>query len=289
MPVAEDSPQHALVGAVGRALDSIRAGLETETLQLPLLSPLASRANSLRDVLRQSNPLEPSRVLEVLEADPTAAARILRLASPPGGPDGPARSLTVAIARLGLVQVLHALDELASATPASPEGCERTLRKIWTNTIFTAHAARILAEWVKHPDPDGVYLAALFHNLGEPLLVEALGQSEHAAALLNPQNLHGLTRQHHGRVGQAVLSHWGLPADFATLAARHHEPVATELHALVTAGHEAALQYGYTYLDNTYSPGRLAAALDILGLHRTRLQAIAPRIGDRLNAALTIR
>lgn len=286
---ANASPQNALVHAVAQALDWIRVSIETDTLRLPVLSPLAERTEAMRCQPGTLSPPAKPQVLAMLGADPAAAASVLRHATQTMGPDRPVRSLAAAVDCLGVSRVLLEIEALATTTLPAPEGCERTLRKMWTNTVFTAHASRLVAEWVKHPDPDGVYLCALFHNVGEPVIVEALANSEHAHDLLAPPNLNGLVRAHHARVGQALLQAFGLPADFVSMAARHHDPLTTELHALVTIGYQSALHYGYTYLDNTFSPGRTAAALEFVGLHRTRLQAIAPRIGEQLNVALSQR
>ncbi len=288
--------ESTVVSAANAVLTSIQERIENDTIELPVLSPLSSRANALRQITKQSTPpvegADPADlVVGILGADPAAAARAIRLSSSPfvGQPQVPACSLDAAVERLGVPRVLHLLDTVTKAAPPVPEGCERILRKIWTNTIYTAQASAILARWVRHPDPAAVYLAALFHNIGEPLLVAMLGAHEQAVDLLMPQTLCTLVRQHHGDVGQKLLSHWGFPGEVARLAGSHHDPIHEEIHALVTAGHEGALRYGYTYLDMTHSPGRLGAALDFLGLHRTRMDAVEIHIAGSLNDALTLK
>ena len=128
---------------------------------------------------------------------------------------------------------------------------------MWANTRVCSEGARRLAEIQGMVDPDEAHLAALFHNIGELVLLRAfrelVGLEKPSVSELR------LFREevdlHHEEVGARLLGEWGFAADFAKVASAHHVPAGREeadkvreLRLLSLAAWKLALTVGFTYL-----------------------------------------
>ena len=251
----EESPQRLCPKEFQRALGRLDEQIQDGTLHLPPLDPVALELQALFE-----NPApDLGEVLAVVERDPAVAATILRLANSIRFQGGIAVStLKAACIRLGNRRVLAIAQEVMVKELFSGGGAFGELANaMWENVLVTSQGARLLAERLPGLDPDEVHLAALFHNMGELVLLRVFRTlvggrqaSDEDLALFADE-----MEKRHEEVGALLLRTWGIFPGFVRLAGCHHkEPLAPEtpevrlLRHVVFAAWQMALREDFTYL-----------------------------------------
>ena len=125
------------------------------------------------------------------------------------------------------------------------------LSAFWGHSLLVAEVARSVAVAARSPHPDEAYLAALLHDVGELILLSALGPP-YARLLAAATDETGLQAQetaefgvHHGEIATWLTERWELDSSFADGILFHHataEEIVTagELPQLVWLAHELA-------------------------------------------------
>lgn len=104
------------------------------------------------------------------------------------------------------------------------------LAAFWSHSLLVAELARDLATSADYPNPDEAYLAGLLHDVGELILLSAIGEPyAHLLASCEDENvLPALeTAQfgaHHGEIGTWLVDQWQLDSAFADGILFHHYP-----------------------------------------------------------------
>jgi putative nucleotidyltransferase with HDIG domain len=202
---------------------------------LDRLPPLPAVLSRLLGCLGRPD-VELEELDDVVRQDPMLAARILRVASSAVyGARVPPRTTRDALLRLGLVEVrrLALALSLAGALPVTrPEAEYRTF---WQHSLGVAWTAQEIARRVRGRPPgigpDELFLAGLFHDIGQLVLVnrypsflsavrrlaaeQAIRQFEAELVVLGTD---------HGELGARIAAHWRMP-DFVVESVRgHHRP-----------------------------------------------------------------
>jgi HD-like signal output (HDOD) protein len=230
----------------------------------------------------------------LIEGEPAVASQVIRLANTayykPYGPR--VTNLRMALVRLGNRSVANLIETIAMSDfyQHGPDGAKRHLRQMWTNTLYSAIAARALATMTKSADPEDAYLLGLFHNVGEPLLIRLLAEEKLDGVFdnQNEQTLFGFMRKWHEPMGKRLLHSWSFPQTAVDLAGDHHDAVDSNLQALVCLSFESALSYGYSYFDHQPHDDRRTISIEKLGLDEEALNDLPTHIGTTLNEALGI-
>ncbi len=172
----------------------------------------------------------PERVLEVAEADPPLAIRLVAMAnSAASSPRMPIVDLHQAIMRIGT----HAMAQLISATvianifqPTSDDE-----KALWSHAIHTAVGARaaVVQAGSLKIEPQAGYLAGLIHDIGR--FVFCNHWSDEMGPIINHENPSELAlieteRRYfdidHADTGAAVCQHWNLPEMIIRFVHLHH-------------------------------------------------------------------
>ena len=225
--------------------------------------------------------------------EPMAIALLLRRANTRYG-DPISSGLTdidQAIDLVGEKGVLDLLGQLASVEQQQWrwDRAPQHLRKLWTNTVFTALAAKSLAKRRGDIDPSLAFSAAALHNIGEPLIIQHL--SAHIAKVKQLTN--GLSAVGHAMaashqtIGAAALRAWNIPDRLVQVARLHHGHSPDPLSSLVLVAWQAALHYGYVYLGAHPDPAALERGLKRLQLSTTCLNNVTREILGDLNSIMT--
>ena len=271
-------------------LEKITLRVDSGDVELPTMSSIARYASRLRAI-----PDLSGRELQLLiEGEPAVASQVIRLANTayykPYGPR--VTNLRMALVRLGNRSVANLIETIAMSDfcQHGPDGALRHLRQMWTNTLYSAIAARELATITKSADPEDAYLLGLFHNVGEPLLIRLLADEKIDGMFedKNEQTLFGFMREWHEPMGKRLLHNWSFPQTAVDLAGDHHGTIDSDLQALVCLSFESALSYGYSYFDHRPHDDRRTLATEKLGLDEEALDALRTDIGTTLNEALGI-
>lgn len=180
-----------------------------------------------------SNPdVKLTEIAELIQNDPGLASKVLKTVNSSFyGLPKPCPSIERAIAMLGLraVKSLVLGFSMVNLTRGLSDGVD--LNQFWKHTIISAAAARQIALIAQVSEPDEVFAAALFQDIGVltmlaaqpdlycPLL-EAIGSNHHA--------LPGLERGRFGldhiEVGAALAEKWKMPDQIVSAIRHHHDP-----------------------------------------------------------------
>jgi len=195
-----------------------------------LLPSLPSVALRLMELVRRDAPV--AEIAKVISADPAITSRLLRTVNS----SFYRRSHTVstvahAITVLGVVSVktiVLGFSLVQNLKQQQTKGFDHL--KYWRHSIYSATAARVLAERLKMLQKDECFLAALLADIGMLALDKALGDeygalqksvSSHGQLAAAEQKSFDLT---HAQVSGLLAREWKLPTLLATPIECHHNP-----------------------------------------------------------------
>jgi diguanylate cyclase (GGDEF)-like protein len=197
-----------------------------------LLPSLPTVALRLMELVRRDAPV--SEIAKVISADPAMSSRLLRTVNS----SFYRRSHTVstvahAITVLGVVSVktiVLGFSLVQNLRKQQSKGFDHL--KYWRHSIYSATAARVLAERLKILQRDECFLAALLADIGMLALDKALGEeygkvqesiTSHAQLSAAESKAINMT---HADASGILAKEWKLPALLATPIAYHHNPAA---------------------------------------------------------------
>lgn len=176
----------------------------------------------------------------IVEQDPGLASRILSVANSPALRRGKElKNLETCLIALGtrLVRSLATCLSIQKLFDRNPNLDKFDVADYWSHSLLVGEMARGVAELAEYPHPDEAYLSGLLHDIGELILLSAIGEPYHrflANSSETPKlqaeefQLFGTT---HADVGGWLIDHWGLDSVLADGVAFHH----TAANQIVTA------------------------------------------------------
>lgn len=224
---------------------------------------------------------------QIVSQDPGLTSRILSVANSPAlrrtkeltTIDDCLKSIGIRLVRalvtcLSIQRLFDKDSQLSSAEVAD----------FWCHSLLVGELARGIAEQAGLKNPDDAYLSGLLHDIGELILLQALGDpyrqflanvSAHPLLTADEEQLFGTT---HGEVGAWLIAHWGLDSVLADGIAFHHAR-ATEIAAATALPQAVWLAQALTLLEedaNEYEAliERTALAIDPVALVVTRVRAV---------------
>ncbi len=217
-------------------------------------------------------------LVEKIEQDHSLASAVLKASNAAAYRGMPSvLDLNSAGRRLGtrrLAEVAQ-MESLKGAFSSKNTGWSKLLSKMWRNTVTTAFAARSLVERIGFSNRGEVYTMALFHNLGEILIVDIhqkLGSTPPKKGLATGALARDMQNQH-AELGALLMRSWKLPATLAAICYAHHNPdrldSGTPLarHAWLIGGVQRAVcEAGYHYMAGAHQGPQVAAAAGVLGI-----------------------
>src|SRR5271170_835549 len=195
---------------------------------LPSLPAIAVR---VLELCQRSN-LDLSEIARVVAQDPALCAKILRTVNSAFYGNGhPVSTLDNALVILGLRSVktlILSFSLIGNLSNRRTKGFDHAA--FWKRSIYSAAAAKIIAEQVRCAQSEEAFLAALLSDIGM-LVLDILEQEryskicaqakEHAELIKLEQESLGIT---HPEVGAALAVQWKLPPILATPIAFSHNP-----------------------------------------------------------------
>lgn len=172
-----------------------------------------------------------SDLAEIVGQDPGLACRILSVANSPALRTGKElKTLENCLIALGtrLVRSLATCLSIQRLFEKDTKFSASEIADFWTHSLLVGELARGIAEQADFPNPDDAYLSGLLHDVGELILLQAIGNPYRrylANVSANPQlvseevQLFGTT---HSDVGSWLLDHWKLDSVLADGVAFHH-------------------------------------------------------------------
>ncbi len=207
----------------------------------PYLESLLSRISEVptlpTSVLRVMQMIEDpfcssSDLAKVIQADPAMAAKVLKLAnSSYYGFRQKISNIPQAVTLLGFATLKNTLLAAAVFDMFRVASTGFDLNALWTHSVTTATAAKLLAKRARYPQSEKAFTAALLHDVGKIILARFLPQGlaeimnavrEDQLAMYDAEKkVLGLS---HPALGAWVLGRWGLPAPVVEAVEFHHHP-----------------------------------------------------------------
>lgn len=203
------------------------AAIASGDLPLPLLPESASQVLAMVD----RPTCDAWRLAELVRRDPAMTAHVMQIAgSPIYATATKVTSLQQAIARLGFATIAQiAVAAAAKARVFAVPGFEAELRAAFAHALATALFAQEVAR-VRRSTVDVAFLAGLFHDFGQPVLLQLLVDLD---PRVGRESAVAAVEQAHAEVGAALVARWAMPAKVAEAVKLHHAPAGCELAALV--------------------------------------------------------
>jgi len=172
----------------------------------------------------------------VITYDPALGARILKVVNSAFyGLPGQIGSINRAVVLLGLnavknIAIAASLAKLFRGGKICP-GFDA--RELWTHSIGTATATRLLGEKVGLRLPDEAFLAGLIHDIGimveiqarRPKFVEVVQMLEQNPEMTLREAEMQVFGAHHEHFGAGLCKLWKFPSSFAYVTGFHHHPM----------------------------------------------------------------
>ena len=201
-----------------RLLERLRAG----ALELPLLPQVASQVLALA-----SNEDADARELsDLLRKDPAMTAHVLRVVNSPFyRARASIDSLEQATRRLGHLKVRQiALVIACKQRVFRARGFEPEVYKSFRHSLAAAFFAERIAR-VRQVDQESAFVAGLLHDIGRPVLLQAVVDLDADARLADGPAVLAVVAELHTLVGGMLAQKWRLPPQIAGAIAYHHDPL----------------------------------------------------------------
>jgi putative nucleotidyltransferase with HDIG domain len=204
-----------------------RATISASLKKVPPFPPVAAKLLSML----ASPAVDTNEVADLIGSDATFTARLLQRAnSAEFGFIAHITNARRAVALLGLDTTRQIT--LSHATAAYAQGGLKTetMRRCWQHTVATAVLAEEIAEACGR-FAGAAFTAGIMHDIGRlGLLVAYPHEYEQVVRNAAARCLDVLDFEeeefgaHHAEAGRMLAERWGLPADMALIAGRHHDP-----------------------------------------------------------------
>jgi HD-like signal output (HDOD) protein len=238
---------------------------------------------------------------DIISADPSLAARLLRIANSPFyGQDSKVETIVHAV---GIVGIGH-LTELALATIMVNQfkGIDKDLvnmQSFWMHSIGCGLAARTIAKNVGERHVEPYYTASMLHDIGSLIIYKEIPdkareiltrcKSEGLSLSTVEEEVLGFT---HAEVGAIVFTKWGLPGSLVAAVQYHHKPSEAKDHPLFPAIVHLADIIAYEMDLGTGGEPTIPmldpAAIQRTGLTRAFLTDIQGQVRDQVDEAVSL-
>jgi HD-like signal output (HDOD) protein len=267
---------------------------------LPTLPVVALRLGELIHSRRTS----VQQVAEVLRADPSLSAKLLRLVNSayfgiPGGVTDVARAIPF-VGFNTIYQLVLSVSVLD--TLRTPAGARFDPRGLWLHSLAVGAAARVIGEELRHPDAGSLFTAGLLHDMGKIALAKVAPDAFVASVeLIRTEGVTSVEAERrmglpgHDRVGSDLARRWRLPAALSVPIEGHHAVFRPELRERMVGPHRVAAEViavadlvasnvaTTTGVDGACAPDPAAAALlDTLGIGVADLSSLYSRVMAQL-------
>ncbi len=203
-----------------RFVSELLDDLDHDRLVLPTLPEVALK---VRDAL-ENDDASVSQIASVVATDAALSARLIQVVnSPLLRASKQIDSLEAAITRMGLNMTRNMVTSMVMEQmfQATSDVTDRRLRAVWEHSTQVAAISHALASQFTRLQADQALLAGLVHDIGT---LPIISRAEDIPELLEDEAmLDRIIERAHGRIGEAILKHWGFSGDLVAVAAGHED------------------------------------------------------------------
>jgi HD-like signal output (HDOD) protein len=204
--------------------DMVRSFLEERiqksSFELPMLPQVANQ------VMEMCNSVDTDshKLSQVIHRDQALAGHVLRIANSPAmRPKTPIISLQHAVSRIGMRQITEIAFAISvKAKVFQSEAHIDVVHDLWRYSVAAGLFAKEIARQ-RRRNVESTFLCGLLHNVGKPVILDALGVLEKKCGRTLPDEDVLLAMDtYHTEVGSQLAQQWALPPQTVE-AIRHHE------------------------------------------------------------------
>jgi putative nucleotidyltransferase with HDIG domain len=187
---------------------------------LPPVTPQV--VQDLQTAIRDPNATADS-LTAVIQKDAVVSLRLISVANSPAYRGAKEiRAVREAIPRLGLKETLNVVMAIASKSFYESKIVQfrLLLEKMWTHSLATAYAAKLIAERLGREDVEELFLMGLTHDIGKVFLLRALAD-ESAVKGADMKLLLANIQEAHIGIGSLMLKRWGYNDAFIRAVSLH--------------------------------------------------------------------
>ena len=185
---------------------------------------------------------------EVISVDPNLSTRVLKVVNSAyfGFPE-PVDSIARAINMIGLGPLHNMVLGISAMSSLELPNDIMPLNTFWRASLFSGVLARLLAERLKLPKSDHLFIAGLLHEIGHLVLYSKFPQQALAAQKIaeeHDQAIHEAEMQvmgyHYGDIGAMLMANWNLSDNLQSITRHQPTPeLATDYKTETTLMHLA--------------------------------------------------
>jgi len=200
-----------------------------EVAELKALSPTVGQVMRLT----RSSEASLDSIVDAVRVDQAISLKVIKLANSGAFARGkPVRSVRDGVLRIGMENIRQAVTNIGIMDQFSSERVREMLdhNLFWEHSLAVALIASQLAHETRVCKPDEAFTMGLLHDVGQMLLVEAIG--DQYAEILRTAERCGVPVEHaerrlllmdHGEVCRDVLGQWGMPSALIEPIVNHHQ------------------------------------------------------------------
>ncbi len=237
---------------------------------------------------------------EIISNDPALCARVLKVVNSAFyGLPGQIASINRAIVLLGLnaVKNIAIAASLAKLFRGGQISENFNAKDLWTHSIGTAAAVKLIAEKAGLNLLDEAFLAGLIHDLGvmiemqaiRPKLIETFDyMAEHKCCFLDAEE--AVIGANHQDFGRALCERWKFPRSIAMVTGFHHNPMVLDresrtLTAMVYVADQIADQCELGFAKHAGDIDLDPAVLEDLKLTNSMITELVEQVPEAFEAA----
>ncbi len=219
-------------------------------IDLPVLPAIIQEIQTAIDRPNTTN----DDLARIIEKDAIVAIRVMSTAnSPMYMGQQRVRSIREAIPRIGFRETRNIVSVITSKNLFQTQSKEymRWMEELWLHSLASAYGARILADYLKYPEPEKYFLMGLVHDIGKVLILKTLSENEDWSKGLTRSQVEKVLQIGHNSLGAIILRFWKFPKEFYEIATSHEGPkffdTTSKSILMVHLASQMASSIGYGY------------------------------------------
>ncbi len=223
---AQAENRHTIAASSDRlstAITEIMLQFRDENIDLPVLPQIIQQTE---EILNRSDS-GADELAHIIENDAVISFRLLAAAnSPVYRASDKISSVKQALMRMGMQEARNIIAAIAAKNMYSTghAAFKMLLEKIWLHSLACAYGSRALARVLQCEDIETHFLMGLLHDIGKPLIINALTERLDAVDGLSIADVVKNIQEVHCRFGSILLLRWGFDRSFVKVAEQHEDP-----------------------------------------------------------------
>ena len=196
--------------------------LKNDKIKFPVIPDIAENVNKL---LKEKEDATPQEICELISTDPTLTLRLIGIANSSYYRSSVViKTLEDAIFRLGMREAQNyiLLFTNRSLFEADSPPFNHLMDDLWTHSLATAEASRLIGKTVKYKDLNHLFTLGMLHDMGKLLLLQVLLELKQDGREMDEISILDILDAQHTDFGAALMKKWDLSDEFVNVVQCHH-------------------------------------------------------------------